>query len=107
MFSKIFLPLVAACLFVMPVFALDPPRTVTMISASQGNVLFDHEGHQAAVNNCTDCHHMGLEDGKRACRSCHGVDRLIPRIKNAFHHQCRNCHIKNGGPTECTTCHKK
>jgi hypothetical protein len=29
----------------------------------------------------------------------------VPRLKNAFHHQCRNCHIKNGGPTECDTCH--
>jgi len=106
MLVKFFLPLVATCLFAVPVFALDPPRTVTMTS-SQGKVVFDHEGHQAAVNDCTDCHHMGMENDKRACRSCHGVDRLIPRIKNAFHHQCRNCHIKNGGPTACNACHKK
>ena len=83
-------------------FALDPPITV-LIQNKQGEVNFHHDEHQSAVSGCTDCHHMGLEAG--GCRGCHGVDRDVPRLKNAFHRQCRNCHIKNGGPTECDTCH--
>ncbi len=83
-------------------FALDSP-TVIKLKNKQGLVIFHHEEHQSAVNGCTDCHHAGLEAG--GCRDCHGVDRDVPRIKHAFHRQCRNCHIKNGGPTECDTCH--
>ena len=82
--------------------AIDPPKTVRMKNG-QGEVFFHHEEHQSAVNGCNDCHHMGVEAG--GCRDCHGVDRSVPRLKQAFHHQCRNCHIKNGGPTECDTCH--
>lgn len=83
-------------------FAAERPTIVTMQN-KQGEIIFHHEEHQAAVNDCNDCHHMGVEAG--GCRECHGVDRSVPRLKNAFHHQCRNCHIKNGGPTECDTCH--
>jgi hypothetical protein len=83
-------------------FAADQP-TAVMMKNKQGEVFFHHEEHLAAVNDCTDCHHMGIEAG--GCRDCHGVDREVPRLKHAFHRQCRNCHIKNGGPTECDTCH--
>lgn len=83
-------------------FALDSP-TVIKLKNKQGLVTFHHEEHQAAVNDCTDCHHMGLEAG--GCRECHGAKREFPSLKHAFHRQCRNCHIKNGGPTECDTCH--
>ncbi len=85
-------------------YALTPPKIVRMASA-QGEVLFHHEEHQAAVNGCRDCHHEGLDVPR--CRDCHGVDRMIPRLKHAFHRQCRNCHIKDDGPTECNSCHKK
>lgn len=83
-------------------FAADQPTIVTLKN-KQGEVLFHHKEHQAAVNGCTDCHHMGVEFG--GCRGCHGGDREVPSVKHAFHRQCRNCHIKNGGPTECDTCH--
>ncbi len=85
-------------------YALTPPETVK-ITSKQGDVLFHHQEHQAAVNGCQDCHHEGLDVPR--CRDCHGIDRLIPRLKHAFHRQCRNCHIKDDGPTECTSCHKK
>ncbi len=83
-------------------WAAEQPTVVTMKN-KQGEVFFHHEEHLVAVNDCTDCHHMGIEAG--GCRGCHGVDREVPRLKHAFHRQCRNCHIKNGGPTECDTCH--
>ncbi len=84
------------------VFAVEPPTVVTMQN-KQGEVFFHHEEHLVAVNDCIDCHHMGLMPP--ACRDCHGLDREVPRLKHAFHRQCRNCHIKNGGPTECDSCH--
>ncbi|WP_020678355.1 cytochrome c3 family protein [Geopsychrobacter electrodiphilus] len=84
--------------------AFDPPVIVKM-KTPQGDVLFHHQAHQSAVNGCTDCHHMGVEAG--GCRDCHGVKRGVPSVKHAFHRQCRNCHIKNGGPTACDTCHHK
>lgn len=86
-------------------YALTPPTIVKLESKTEGEVIFHHEEHLVAVNDCTDCHHQGVEAG--SCRNCHGVDRLIPRIKHAFHRQCRNCHIKEAGPTECNECHKK
>ncbi|MCF6179634.1 MAG: cytochrome c family protein [Geopsychrobacter sp.] len=93
---------VGALLMATSAFALTPPIMVKMKN-KQGEVFFHHQEHQAAVNNCTDCHHMGFDVPR--CRDCHGVDPEVPRLKRAFHHQCRNCHIKNGGPTECDTCH--
>lgn len=86
------------------VFAVEQPKIVKMESG-QGNVLFHHEEHLVAVEDCTDCHHMGLEAG--GCRDCHGVDKTVAGLKLAFHRQCRNCHIKISGPTECDGCHKK
>ena len=85
-------------------FAVDQP-TIVKMESGQGNVLFHHEEHLVAVNDCIDCHHMGLEVG--GCRDCHGVDNSVARLKHAFHRQCRNCHIKVSGPTECNGCHKK
>lgn len=85
-------------------FALEPP-TVVKMKNKQGDVVFHHKDHLVAVNDCTDCHHMGVEAG--GCRDCHGVKRGVPTIKHAFHRQCRNCHIKAGGPTACDSCHHK
>lgn len=101
--------LVLACFFFAlaaspAALAVEAPIIVKMQN-KQGEVLFHHQEHLAAVNDCIDCHHMGLEAG--GCRDCHGVDRDVPRIKHAFHRQCRNCHIKAGAPRECKSCHKK
>ncbi len=85
-------------------FAIDIPEIIKMSDVEEKPVLFHHGEHQAAVSECLDCHHTGMDQPR--CNSCHGVDRLIPRLKSAFHHQCRNCHIKNGGPTDCNGCHK-
>lgn len=85
--------------------AAENPTSVKMKSLTQGDVLFHHLEHLSAVNDCEECHHMGVEAG--GCRECHGVKRGVPTIKHAFHRQCRNCHIKTSGPTECDTCHQK
>ena len=104
--ARICIPLIVLVLVAATTaLAVEPPKIVKLSSDKQGTVLFHHEEHLVAVNDCTDCHHMGVEAG--ACRGCHGVDRMIPRLKHAFHRQCRNCHIKDSGPTECNDCHKK
>lgn len=102
--TLLLLSLVVLGAIVSTLCAAEPPVIVKM-KTKQGDVLFHHQEHLAAVNECTDCHHMGLEAG--GCRDCHGVDKNVPRVKHAFHRQCRNCHIKAGASKECTTCHKK
>lgn len=80
------------------------PETVTL-EASMGTVTFAHHAHQAKVEDCTTCHHNGVEAG--ACTSCHGVKAEAPKAKDAFHKLCKDCHKEKGGPTGCKDCHKK
>jgi len=80
------------------------PETVTL-EAKMGTVTFPHAAHQAKVEDCTTCHHNGVEAG--ACRSCHGVKPEAPKAKDAFHKLCKGCHKDMGGPTSCRDCHKK
>lgn len=84
-------------------------------------VVFDHDAHNEAaqIDDCAVCHHV-WEDGKLVpdessedtpCSDCHnlvaGPDNPTPLI-NAFHVQCRSCHVKKGkGPLLCAECHKK
>ncbi|MDD9305046.1 MAG: cytochrome c3 family protein [Desulfobacter sp.] len=83
--------------------------------------LFDHDTHNenAELEDCAICHHV-WENGQvvedessedSPCSECHG---LVPgpenamSLSNAFHTQCRTCHIDTGkGPLLCGQCHKK
>jgi hypothetical protein len=83
--------------------------------------VFDHDAHNdaAQIDDCAVCHHV-YEDGKLVpdessedmpCSDCHGLvagpDNPMPLV-NAFHVQCRSCHVKTGkGPLLCGECHKK
>ena len=83
--------------------------------------LFDHDAHNdaAGLDDCAVCHHV-WENGKivpdessedTPCSDCHGLtagpDNPMP-LANAFHTQCRGCHVKQGkGPLLCGECHKK
>jgi hypothetical protein len=85
-------------------------------------VLFRHQPHEGAGLSCTACHHdyaggrniwrQGLPVQK--CEACHLVQ---PRaglldLKNAFHRQCKACHLKlrqrggTAGPIKCQDCHR-
>ncbi len=83
--------------------------------------LFDHDEHneKAGLEDCALCHHVWetgkIVDGEssedRSCSECHG---LVPgpensmALANAYHTQCRTCHIDAGkGPLLCGQCHKK
>nr|WP_319493139.1 cytochrome c3 family protein [uncultured Desulfobacter sp.] len=83
--------------------------------------VFDHDVHNEAaqIDDCSVCHHV-WKDGKLVsgqssedtpCSDCHGLvagpDNPMP-LANAFHVQCRSCHvIKGKGPLLCGECHKK
>ena len=89
-----------------------------MLTAGNGNVFFDHQGH-AAIDGyglaCNDCHHELEGDDPEdvvSCSECHDPDAEEgedpPGRKDAFHIQCTSCHDAYGaGPLEkdCTTCH--
>jgi len=83
--------------------------------------VFDHDSHNEAahIDDCAVCHHV-WENGKLVpdessedtpCSDCHGLisgpHNPMP-LANAFHTQCRSCHVKKGkGPLLCAECHKK
>lgn len=83
-----------------------------MFYNTAGNVIFDHREHVEDYGlDCTDCHHMYEEsEGTKpeACSECHmpDSDEESPKLSDAFHTQCIECHKDSGsGPTECTQCH--
>lgn len=83
--------------------------------------LFDHDTHneKAQLEDCEACHHV-WENGKivegessedSPCSECHSIKANADNgmaLANAFHTQCRTCHIDTGkGPLLCGQCHKK
>ena len=80
---------------------------------------FSHYSHASFVEggykiSCERCHHM--QGDMSPCSKCHkklalrGADgKTVPKIKRAFHLQCRDCHIKSqnkNAPVTCTGCHR-
>ena len=69
-----------------------------------GTVTFNHTAHQGSID-CATCHHTG---DYAQCKSCHGVDPIAPKTKNAFHSLCKDCHKESKkGPAKCQECHIK
>ena len=84
--------------------------------------LFDHDDHNEKAGleyDCGVCHHV-WENGQLVedetsedspCSECHGLTpgpENSMSLANAFHTQCRSCHIDTGkGPLLCGQCHKK
>lgn len=74
------------------------------------------------IGTCNTCH-SGRPLGKqKTCSACHSTDIYEPpessavhrkqqyhidtlALKGAWHQLCRNCHLEDGGPTECQDCH--
>jgi len=83
------------------------PAEIKLEGGKMGAITFPHAAHQGKVDDCTKCHHKGVEGDKLACSSCHGVDAAAPKAKDAFHDQCKGCHKDMGGPTKCKECHVK
>ena len=83
--------------------------------------VFDHDKHNEAaeLDDCGICHHVwedgAIVDGESSedspCSECHGLTPSPGNpmaLANAFHTQCRSCHIETGtGPILCGQCHRK
>lgn len=92
----------------------------------KGAVHFSHKKHHADYKvACTECHH-NYENGKnvwkegdpvKPCKDCHDPLKAqgnVPKLQNAFHKNCKNCHRdlakagKKSGPfKKCNDCHQK
>jgi hypothetical protein len=86
-------------------------------------VWFSHQLHEARRVACDTCHHdrQGKRNlwrqgmGVKKCQTCHalGPKEGRPDVKNAFHRQCKGCHLKlwqqgrRAGPIECRDCHRE
>jgi c(7)-type cytochrome triheme protein len=85
-------------------------------------VVFPHNRHLESGFSCKDCHHR-FEKGQNVldegdlvednegirCSSCHDSQSRVD-LREAFHHQCMNCHLKkkqSTGPRFCGQCHRK
>ncbi|RLA90857.1 MAG: hypothetical protein DRG58_00685 [Deltaproteobacteria bacterium] len=86
-------------------------------------VTFSHQQHEGQQIACTTCHHEYDRGCNRwvqgqpvkLCQECHltrpQADR--PDLKNAFHQQCKGCHLKRrqqgqqAGPIRCLDCHRQ
>lgn len=90
---------------------IDPKQSLThndITKLYQHTFAFtkDHHAvHEAADVACVTCHHDDRGDAKqkkRRCDECHtGHSKM--RILHFF---CKDCHNKQGGPTECAKCHR-
>lgn len=81
----------------------DTPETVEL-QAKMGNVQFPHAFHQKQYD-CQICHHT---ESYENCGNCHGLKPEAPKLKEAFHALCKDCHTKEArGPSKCKECHIK
>lgn len=104
--KRVILTLIVAAFVATGSLALagQGPAEIKM-PAKMGEISFPHHAHQTKVPDCKTCHHKGVDAG--ACRSCHGVKPDAPKMKDAAHKLCKDCHKTMNGPTKCTDCHKK
>jgi hypothetical protein len=78
--------------------------TIVSMKTKMGTVTFDHIIH-SNKNECIVCHHSGVNV---SCKTCHGVNSEILKVKKAFHKQCKACHKdQEVGPVKCKECHIK
>ncbi|MCD6292937.1 MAG: cytochrome c3 family protein [Deltaproteobacteria bacterium] len=82
-------------------------------------------GNGIADQQCARCHADSKATASIACKDCHVQKPFIanhlktmeadpnryhidiPGLKGAYHLRCFNCHIEEGAPTECSSCHER
>ena len=95
--------LLVASLATVVVAVTNGPEEVKF-TPKMGTVTFNHTAHQG-LTDCATCHHTG---DYAQCNSCHDVAQNAPKVKDAFHKLCKDCHVEqNNGPTKCKECHVK
>ena len=92
------------------------------VESSYAQVAFNHEQHQAAVDNeCTTCHHTKPNAAEQACYTCHRRDEgrfsknfaaFVPKLKEVMHNPdtgCRACHDETTDDDlwDCSQCHTR
>ena len=86
--------IVAVALTLTCAVAAMAADTITL-TASNGNVTFNHKKHQETLKDCKICHEKG-------------PGKIEGFGKDMAHKQCKGCHeTKKAGPTKCAECHKK
>lgn len=103
--------------------AADVPagKEVLKLQARMGTVTFHHKKHAEIAGDCVTCHHKTKEgETPKACSECHDkklVKDKAPKLKNALHKTCGDCHAKKheagekAGPLtaikakQCKECH--
>ncbi len=103
----------------MWVFAAAQPPEVKKFDTPMGTVTFPHATHVKAGIKCTQCHHTMKEgEAVQPCSSCHDAKEAkgnAPKLKDAVHKLCWECHkkmaaeSKKTGPVQkdCKLCHVK
>ena len=80
-------------------------------------VAFPHKIHADKIK-CIECHHTWKKESgvaPKKCSACHAIEAKgkAPKIKTAFHKNCRNCHkaeakkLNKPALRKCKTCHTK
>ncbi|UCD84531.1 MAG: cytochrome c3 family protein [Deltaproteobacteria bacterium] len=90
-----------------------------IIEAKNGDVILTHWKHVSEYKiKCIICHHK-TKEGKtpQKCLSCHSQEEKkgkIIKLRDAFHEQCRGCHLKvnkeegkEAPGRKCRECHIK
>jgi hypothetical protein len=108
----VFTALVVALVFGFGVAVAAPPDKMVIkeIQKTKGPVPFDHKAHSAVAKDCKACHHADAAGKEQQCSKCHGAktDGKKLSLKEAFHKQCKDCHMKEKkGPSKCDDCHQK
>lgn len=107
-------------------WAADIPadKDVIKFEAKVGVATFNHKEHAERGIDCVTCHHKTEGDATpEACGKCHDkkeVKEEAPKLKDAVHKTCWDCHTKlreegkDAGPVkkwekkaECKKCHIK
>jgi hypothetical protein len=100
--------LVAGLVLVVALPAMGKPQGAAKLKFSGQTmpaVDFSHDAHKGYVEDCKDCHHMGVGTG--TCIDCHGKDNRSRSKKKAFHTSCKGCHKIKGVSKrkDCQFCH--
>jgi hypothetical protein len=111
--AAVWTALVVAVLFAAGTVLAAPPEKVVLKGAADAKkpaVTFTHKAHTEKVKACAECHHKDAAGAEQKCSKCHGDKTEGKKLsaKEAFHAQCKDCHVKEKkGPTKCDDCHKK
>lgn len=120
-----FLSATAVIIFAIAVgaYSLSDPRRIDKPGFDHPRrpvALFDHDEHNEIAgldDDCSVCHHVydgkikieGESSEDLYCSDCHSLTPTRENtvgLREAFHRQCRTCHLDAGkGPLLCGQCH--